>query len=197
MIENRFHDSAIGIDVIHVMPGTLYVTCKGECITTILGSCISVCLHDPIVKVSGLNHFMLPGKQDDCTTNFDSNSYGVHAMTELIVKMETMGAQIYRCEAKIFGGGCMFPNDQDIGVRNIEFASNYLDKMNISLSNMDVGLNYSRRIRFHTDTGKVMVKRLRSLHNKQISNQEALYESDLTKRNAVIDHHSSYPTVDK
>ena len=197
MTESRFHDTSTGVDIIHVIPGTLYVTAKVECITTILGSCISVCLRDPTMNVSGLNHFMLPHKQEDSNKTGESNIYGVHAMTQLIKEMEDLGAGIDRCEAKVFGGGCMFPNDQEIGVQNIEFALKYLDKLNVNVSGMDVGLNYSRRIRFHTDTGKVMVKRLRSLHNKQISEQEAIYQDSLTQKKLITGDSSLYPGDDE
>ena len=118
-------------------------------------------------------------------------------MTQLIKEMEDLGAGIDRCEAKVFGGGCMFPNDQEIGVQNIEFALMYLDKLKVNVSGMDVGLNYSRRIRFHTDTGKVMVKRLRSLHNKQISEQEAIYQDSLTRKNSISGDSPLYPGLDE
>ena len=174
----RFHDAAAGLDVIQVMPGTLYVTDSSECITTILGSCISVCLRDPIRNIGGLNHFMLPGSLNDRST--DSNTYGHFAMSELIKQMKTLGATMGQCEAKIFGGGCMFPNGQAIGLRNIEFTTEYLKNLDINITSEDVGLSFSRRIRFYNDIGKVMVKRLRSLHNKQISKQERDYESYLS-----------------
>jgi len=177
---NRFHDDATGMDIIQVMPGTLYVTGIGECITTILGSCVSVCLRDPINNIGGLNHFMLPGVQTELDRSTESNNYGRYAMTQLIEKMEALGARPNQCEAKIFGGGCMFPNEQEIGARNIEFTCEYLENLNIEVTSKDVGLFYSRRIRFFTDTGKVMVKRLRSLHNKQISRQETDYENYLS-----------------
>lgn len=176
---NRFHDSSSGLDIVQVMPGALYVSNKGECITTILGSCISVCLRDPVAGIGGLNHFMLPGLETDCDKDSDTNNYGQFSMTQLIEKMEALGARSYRCDAKVFGGGNMFPNDQEIGARNIEFSTKYLKDMGIEVTSKDVGLSYSRRIRFFTDTGKVMVKRLRSLHNKHISEQQTDYKNSL------------------
>lgn len=176
----RFHDDAIGVDIVQVMPGTLYVATNGECITTILGSCIAVCLRDSTNNIGGLNHFMLPGSNADNDQMTEKNNYGKHAMTQLIKNMEAMGAVPDQCEAKIFGGGCMFPNGQEIGARNIRFAREYLENMNITVTSKDVGESYSRRIRFYTDTGRVMVKRLRSLHNKHITTQEEQYENLLT-----------------
>ena len=176
----RFHDSTTGLDIVQVMPGTLYATSSGECITTILGSCISVCLRDPLSNIGGLNHFMLPGSRPDNDKSSETNNYGQFAMAQLISKMESLGANTNRFDAKIFGGGSMFPNDQEIGARNIEFATDHLRELGIEITSQDVGLNCSRRIRFFTDTGKVMVKRLRSLHNKHISNQEIDYEKYLT-----------------
>jgi len=193
---NRFHDCSTGLDIVQVMPGTLYVTNMGECITTILGSCISVCLRDPVTNIGGLNHFMLPGSHTNIDRSTETNNYGRHAMTQLIEKMEAMGALTHRCEAKIFGGGSMFPNDQEIGSRNIDFASDFLEYHRIDISSKDVGLYYSRRIRFYTDTGKVMVKRLRSLHNKQISKQEVDYENYLTNVNHNTEYDPSRPLIE-
>ena len=89
---NRFHDPTTGLDIVQVMPGTLYVTDTGECITTVLGSCISVCLRDPISNIGGLNHFMLPDPHTEFEKNTETNNYGRYAMTQLIEEMEALGA---------------------------------------------------------------------------------------------------------
>jgi chemotaxis protein CheD len=81
----------------------------------------------------------------------------------------------------------MFPNGQEIGSRNIAFTAEYLRNLDINITGEDVGLSFSRRIRFYNDSGKVLVKRLRSLHNKQISNQERDYENSLSS----IEHQSA------
>ena len=140
---------------------------------------------------------MLPGSQaeDDGTT--ETNNYGYYAMSQLIEKMEVLGAQPEHCEAKIFGGGCMFPNDQDIGARNIEFACDYLEKLSIEITSKDVGLFCSRRIRFFTDSGKVLVKRLRSLHNKQVSQQEIGYGNALSNIDKSSIYDPSQPLIDR
>lgn len=183
----RFYEASSGLDIVQVMPGTLYVADAGECITTILGSCIAVCLIDPVHHVGGLNHFMLPGVDDGSDAPADSNNYGSYAMNQLVTSMQAKGANTKQCEAKIFGGGCMFPNEQDIGARNIEFTTQYLLDHNIPITGKDVGLSYSRRVRFYTDSGKVMVKRLRSLHNKHVSKQENEYGSGISTRSTLAD----------
>jgi len=177
---NRFHDNSTGLDIIQVLPGTLYVTDIDECITTILGSCIAVCLRDPVTNIGGLNHFMLPSSLSDGTADKESANYGQQAMQKLIENMQASGASTNKCEAKIFGGGSMFPNEQQIGMRNIAFASEYLENRGIAITSQDVGQFYCRRIRFYTGSGKVMVKRLRSLHNKHVNRQELDYEHYLS-----------------
>jgi chemotaxis protein CheD len=175
----KFWDSKQNIQVVQILPGQCYASSEMEQVTTVLGSCISVCLHDEIAGVGGMNHFMLPGEGDG--SGNEEARFGTHAMEIVINDMLKLGAVKARLSAKIFGGGMMFPSEQGIGKKNTLFAKNFLSTECITISGEDVGLAFSRKIRFNPKTGKVMVKKLRSIHNKLIHDTENAYATDLKK----------------
>src|SRR5690554_6269281 len=86
----------------HIHAGEIHITReKGVLITTLLGSCVSVCLSDNTNSVFGINHFMLPGEGGQGNNLY---KYAVPAMNNLINLMVEQGADLKLLEAKIFGG---------------------------------------------------------------------------------------------
>ncbi|OED34403.1 hypothetical protein AB833_32200 [Chromatiales bacterium (ex Bugula neritina AB1)] len=160
----RFMDNALGMEVVQILPGDCYVSSRDELLSTVLGSCISVCLYDPVARLGGMNHYLLPEGDKRIAGTADAARYGNFAMNELIATLVELGARKSGLEAKVFGGGAMFTSEQDVGQRNIKFADEYLKNEHIEVVGRDVGLPFSRKIRFSPVTGKVMVKRLPSLH---------------------------------
>ncbi len=160
----RFTDKAMGIDVVQILPGDCYVSSRDELLSTVLGSCVAVCLYEPVRRLGGMNHFLLPGGSDSIVATAEATRYGKHAMNELIRTLIDLGADKPFLEAKVFGGGTMFTSEQDVGQRNISYADEFLKNENIAVVSRDVGLSFSRKIRFNPVSGKVMVKRLPSLH---------------------------------
>lgn len=127
---------------------------KDMVISTILGSCISICLWDPVAGVGGMNHLLLPGQM----TGNDETSTGAVAMDRLINQMMPLGAERPRLHGKLFGGSSMLQGRTDIGSRNAEFGRNYLRNENIPCDAEDVGGNRARRLRFCPGTGVVHLK---------------------------------------
>ena len=122
-------------------------------LTTVLGSCISACLYDPLVKVGGLNHFLLaePGSGD---TDLQSlRRYGVYAMEVLINAMMAMGATRSSLKARIYGGASLRDGFRDIGATNALFARRFLRDERIALVGEDVGGHGARRIEFRPTLG--------------------------------------------
>jgi chemotaxis protein CheD len=162
-----------------LLPGEYYVTIKDECIYTTLGSCISACIRDRISGVGGMNHFMLPASTDANSwksTNLSAATrYGNFAMEHLINVILKNGGQRKNLEAKLFGGGRIMQNMTDVGMRNIIFVRDYLKIEEIKVSSEDVGDIYPRMVAYFPATGKVRVKRLRSLHNSTIIEEESRY----------------------
>ena len=174
-------DVALGHWCAKILPGEFYITRSEEAITTVLGSCISACIRDPMVGVGGMNHFMLP---EDTTqgksTWLDEDAglatrYGSFAMESLVNGLLKLGARRERLEVKLFGGGHILNVGIDVGDRNIEFARRFLKTEGFSVVAEDVGLNVPRRVVYFPTTGKVRVKHLRTLDTREIAQREQQY----------------------
>lgn len=143
---------------IHI--GGVYASRQPTAIQTVLGSCIAVCLRDPITRIGGMNHFMLPqGHGDDG----DSTRYGINAMELLINECMKAGAERSRLEAKVFGGGHVLQIQEtadNVPKRNIEFAYQFLQTESIPIIGRDVGGYDARKILYFTDCGRTLLKRL-------------------------------------
>jgi chemotaxis protein CheD len=140
----------------YLFPATIYVS-KDPClISTILGSCVSVCLWDTELKYGGINHFMLPlwnGK------GLASPKYGNIAINKLYERMLEIGCNKKNLVAKVFGGGDILQTTSyqfNIGSRNIEIANDYIKELNIHLAGISVGGVNGRKIIFDTQKGTVI-----------------------------------------
>jgi len=182
---NRYWDSAHEIVSAKILPGEYYVTTTDEMITTVLGSCISACVRDRIFRVGGMNHFMLP----DCGHggsllrggNYLSaeTRYGSFAMERLINDVLKHGGRRENLEVKIIGGGRIMEKMTNVGLRNIEFARSYIETEGFEIAAEDVGDIYPRKLLYFPLTGKVRVKKLRSLHNNTIIEREDHYMHEI------------------
>lgn len=123
-------------------------------ISTILGSCISICLWDPVAGVGGMNHLLLPGMQQDDA----QSSSGAVAMDKLINEMMPLGAERPRLRAKLFGGSSMLSGRTDIGARNAEFGRSYLANENIPCDAESLGGTKARRLRYLPASGVAKIK---------------------------------------
>lgn len=126
-------------------------------ITTILGSCVSACLWDPIVGVGGMNHILLPHNN-----NGNGNTIGsrVNAMELLINAIIKRGGVKHRLEAKIFGGGKMIARFSDVGIKNGEFVISFLEAEGIICQSQSLGGNQARRLQFWPYSGRARQKLL-------------------------------------
>lgn len=178
---NRFWDNTHQRYAAKIMPGEFYVSNrKDEVIATVLGSCISACVRDPIAKVGGMNHFMLPATEE---ANFlgAATRYGQWAMEYLINEVLKQGGRRERLEVKIFGGGQVLSNMTDIGKKNIDFARDYLQNEGLRIQSEDVGTVFPRKVLFFPDSGRVRVKRLKSTRNDTVVKRETEYLRTIQK----------------
>lgn len=141
---------------------------------TILGSCVAACLYDPVRRIGGMNHILMPGALD--LDKFDMSArYGINAMELLINRIMKLGGQRRRLQAKLFGGAHLFPSipeKRSIGKQNADFAMKFLKKEGIEILKVDLGGHVTRKVYFHTDNGRVFLKRTYSNHYKQIVEKE-------------------------
>jgi chemotaxis protein CheD len=160
-------------------PGEYYVTKNDEGIYTTLGSCISACIRDRVTGIGGMNHFMLPASVGEggwkAAGLGSATRYGNFAMEHLINEILKNGGSRQNLEVKLFGGGRIIANMTDVGLRNIEFARDYIKTEGLRVTAEDVGDVFPRMVVYFPTTGRVRVKRLRSLHNNTIVEQETKY----------------------
>lgn len=157
---------------VKVLPGEYFATADATAISTLLGSCVSVCLYDRDRGVGGMNHFMLPKilLQENATrcaapyapacANPCSARYGACAMKHLLERLDILGARRTSLEAKLFGAGRVMAGGADIGEKNAAFALGYLDERGIPVVASDLGDCCPRKLVFFPSTGQVFVKRL-------------------------------------
>ena len=141
---------------IYITQGEDAVSSKPDTvITTILGSCISICLWDAEAGVGGMNHLLLPGMKVESDP---LNTTGSIAMERLLNQMVRLGAQRTRLRAKMFGGSSMLQGRTDIGERNAEFGEIYLKAENIPCDVINVGGSKARKLRYFPATGVAQMK---------------------------------------
>ncbi len=134
-----------------------------DALTTLgLGSCIGVALYDPVTKVSGLLHCMLPDSTQ-IRNNSNVAKFADTGLDELIKQMTGQGANRARLVAKMAGGAQMFTissnNDSlRVGERNAQAIRDKLKQLNIKLLAEDCGLNYGRTVEFYSETGNYVIK---------------------------------------
>ena len=178
----RFFDAKEGVDVIKIFAGDWYVATKpGEMLATILGSCVSACIRDPIIGVGGMNHFLLPGDENDSQLS-DSARYGVFAMESLINGILKAGGQKHRFEVKVFGGGNVINNSARIGSKNAKFIRDFLRKEGFRITSEDLEGEHPRRLHYYPDTGRVMMRLLKRKEDMVVVEEEARYKKAIATK---------------
>lgn len=134
-------------------------------ITVGLGSCIGLTLYDPVNKIGGMVHYMLPDSHITAN-NGNIAKFADTGIPELLKRITLAGANRSRLIAKIAGGAKMFGVNQmsnigSIGERNAVAARQILNELNIKLVAEDTGLNYGRTVELHCDTGDFHIKAIK------------------------------------
>lgn len=148
-------------------PAELFVSKTPYQVNTILGSCVAVCLFDPVTQMGGINHYMLPYWNGQ---GLASPKYGNIAIDRLVDKMISYGCNKNNIKAKIFGGGEVIETNIvqfHIGLRNIEVAKTMLEEMKIPIVSSSVGGKLGRKIEFFTGTGDVRQKYVQKTQQTQ------------------------------
>lgn len=141
---------------IHV--GQIHVDIAPAAISTVLGSCVAVCLYDRISLIGGMNHYLLPFWNGN---SLQSPKFGNIAIPKLIECMVDKGANLKTMEAKIFGGASMNITsscNMMIGEKNILVAREILKEYKIPIVAEDVGRENGRKIQFNLQNAKVLLK---------------------------------------
>jgi len=145
----------------YLLPGALHCEAEPTVVTTVLGSCVAVCLSDPVRRRSGINHFVLPRSGSDAA----SLRYGDVSIDTLVDAMLRLGCGFFDLEAKVFGGAAVLPTNtpaNNIGTQNVEIALERLDSLRIPIVARRTGGKTGMAIRLFTETGEVHVRRIAS-----------------------------------
>jgi chemotaxis protein CheD len=151
-------------------------------LVTVLGSCVAACIRDRQTGVGGMNHFMLPDSNQDADTMVGlPTRYGTYAMEVLINQLLKIGAKRSNLEAKIFGGGNVLRGFtvSNVGQKNSSFVKEFLALEKIPIVAEDLLDIYPRKVYFFPQSGRVLVKKLKSVHNNTIVDREKDYSSRL------------------
>jgi len=181
---NVYYDRSFDCDAAKILPGEYYFTHKDMMIVTVLGSCVSACIRDRVSGIGGMNHFMLPDSGDGDSPVSASMRYGTYAMEILINDVLKAGARRENLEAKVFGGGNVLRGFVaiNVGERNARFVKEYLKAENIRVVAEDLNDVWPRKVYFFPRTGKVLVKKLKQLHNNTLVNREQDYAHKLVTK---------------
>jgi len=180
---NIYYDRDFDTEAAKILPGEYFVTKRDMVLVTVLGSCVAACIRDRVSGIGGMNHFMLPDSSRDINDITSTSArYGTFAMEMMINQLLKMGARRPNLEAKIFGGGSVLRGvvTANIGERNAQFALDYLHTEGISVVGQDMLEAYARKVYFFPNSGRVLVKKIRTMHNETIVEREQAYRAKLT-----------------
>lgn len=147
----------------YLYPGTIFVHRQPHLVTTVLGSCVSVCLWNQSARFGGINHYLLPLWNGE---GLPTPKYGNIAIAKLVEKVKEMSAPGDKLIAKVFGGASMWEKADGllaIGQRNIEFAIETLESCRITIVSSDLGGQQGRKLIFNSGDGSVLLRRQRAM----------------------------------
>jgi len=145
---------------IYLVAGDVFCCVEPSVLSTVLGSCVAVCLWDRRRGAGGMNHFVLPSDP----AGRHSSRYGDVAMDTLMAGLMKLGCRITDLEAKVFGGAAVLPSDRDetIGGINVRHALQRLQRDGIPVTAQRTGGLAGKQVRFHTATNEIFIRAIQS-----------------------------------
>jgi len=176
-----YFDKQFNCEAVKILPGQYYAANRDIVIVTVLGSCVSACLWDPVKRIGGMNHFMLPGVANASGAAGEAARMGVYAMELLINRMLKLGAERGRLVAKVFGGASVLQGMDalNIGSQNSAFVLDFLREEGIGVAAQDLYDVRARKVYFFPYTGKVKVKKLEAMRNDTLERRERDYLAEM------------------
>lgn len=152
-------------EIIKVGMADLKTCVSPDGVTTLgLGSCVGIAIRDPMTKIGGLAHIMLPDSRAMRNGQQNIAKFADTGIEELVRQMEKLGAKRIRMVAKIAGGATMFAFQGSnagvgqVGDRNVEATKAKLKEMKIPILAEDTGANYGRTVIFYPETGEFHIR---------------------------------------
>lgn len=186
----RMRDQRFPHEIAAILPGEFFVSAKPMIVYTVLGSCVSACIRDPVTGIGGMNHFMLPKPKEGGSDSWgESTRYGSYAMESLINAILKRGGRKSRLEVKLFGAGRIYDGNIDVGARNAEWVLNYVRTEGLTVCKTDLGEVLPRKIYYFTESGRVLMKKIDRLKNRTIVEREQEYAKRLQADKRFVTEH--------
>jgi chemotaxis protein CheD len=154
-------DASSDLRTVYLHPGQVYTASQPLMVSTILGSCVAVCLWDARASIAGINHYLLPSRP---VRGHSDLRYGNTAIERLIDEVLNAGAVMQRIIAKVVGGASILgignESRQSIGDQNVAVARQILQKHSIPIGAEQTGGPRGRKLVFHTGTGQAYSKEI-------------------------------------
>lgn len=156
---NKIYDYKLKSSITNIYVGECCIGGRNDIISTVLGSCVAICLYDIDLQVGGMVHYLLPMEKVN-NSHLNPMTYGDNSIKYLLESLNSRNDWKQNLVAKIFGGSNILKSEikNNIGGMNIKFAKKELKKRNIKILSEDVGGQKSRRIYFFPGKNKVFLK---------------------------------------
>jgi chemotaxis protein methyltransferase CheR len=175
------HVSPEGLTTLNVIIGGVRASREPVLLRTTLGSCVCACLYDPVARIGGINHFMLPdGLADDAMPT----RFGVNAMEMLVNELLKLGGDRRRFVAKAFGAAHVLSDaglSPDVPRKNARFIKEFLNTEGIPLLSSRLGGSAPVEVVFATETGKALVRALGDAMARDLAREESRHDLEIRK----------------
>lgn len=171
----RYFDSKLSATVVQVYQGDFYVgSAPDEVLATVLGSCVSACVRDPVARCGGMNHFLLPAGRENSENDISGLSlrYGGFAMEQLINAVLAAGGQRDRLEIKVFGGANVLRGHSGVGHRNADFVEEFLAAEGFRIAGKHLRGTWPRKLQFFPHSGQVRMREIKEQSATRVFEQE-------------------------
>ena len=166
---------ANGLHHVFLEQGSLYCTMRPTVISTLLGSCVAVCLVDRHRRAAGMNHYLLPHTPD----GEPNLRYGDVAIEQLIVRMARLGCHMADLRAKVFGGASVLPYgaaEATVGAKNAALAIDWMRSHSIPVQARRTGGEHGLLIRLYTATGEALVRPITGPAHRPDSGRSVIHD---------------------
>ncbi|MBP7902052.1 MAG: chemotaxis protein CheD [Spirochaetes bacterium] len=187
------HNHRFGKKHINLVAGDFFVSKDDVVVSTVLGSCIAVCLYSDFSPYCGMNHFMLPQageryKNEKNIMHTDAAFYGINSMEMMMNVLYKMGVKKEHLKAKVFGGGNVLKFDASeatVGEKNVEFALRFLEAEKIPVTACSVGGDYARKIIFFIKTKEILMAKISKTKEHVVAEEEITLHHRRKRKNDV------------
>lgn len=142
-----------------IILGEVFASAEDVELSTVVGSCVTVCLYDPVTHAGGMNHFLLPAACGKDETQ--SGRYGDVAMQMLLDALRHCGARLDQLQAKVFGAAEVLRYSRDdttVGELNRQFIEACLRRLRIPIVASHIGGTCGMNVRFLCQSGRAYVR---------------------------------------